>query len=170
MTSRVRRHGRALHDVRRHRLRTRCKFTPLDCKGVEADGTLRRLRQLFNREDLGGDVVLPGAFRESLATRGAAGIKMLFQHDPNQPIGVWTTLEEDAAGSMRGPPDADVANAREVHALMRAGALDGLSIGFRTVKARRDRAHAACAGSRRSISGRSRSSPFRCCRRRASPP
>ena len=43
-------------------------------------------------------MVLPGAFSESLRQRGAAGVKMLFQHDANQPIGVWSTLKEDARG------------------------------------------------------------------------
>lgn len=117
------------------------KFTPLDCRGIEPDGTFEGYASLFNREDLGGDVIQPGAFRESLAQRGAAGVKLLFQHDANQPIGVWVRLEEDSRGLVaRGVLMREVAKSREVHALMRAGALDGLSIGFRTVKARRDRA------------------------------
>jgi len=117
------------------------KFTPLDCKAVEADGTFEGYASIFHREDMGHDIVLPGAFRESLAERGAAGIKLLFQHDANQPIGVWTALEENSRGLYaRGRLMREVARAREVHSLMRAGALDGLSIGFRTVKGRRDRA------------------------------
>lgn len=116
------------------------KFTHLDFKHADADGTFEGYASLFNREDLGRDIVLPGAFRESLARRGPRGIKLLFQHDPNQPIGVWTVLEEDRRGLyVRGRLMREVEKAREVMALMRAGALDGLSIGFRTVKARRDR-------------------------------
>jgi len=96
---------------------------------------------VFDREDLAGDVVMPGAFADSLKARGTAGIKLLFQHDANQPIGFWTTLREDARGLYaQGRLMPEVAKAREVHALMRAGALDGLSIGFRTVRGRRDRA------------------------------
>jgi uncharacterized protein len=84
-------------------------------------------------------VIAPGAFRDSLARRGAAGIKMLFQHDPAEPIGVWTSLKEDARGLYaRGRLMPEVSRAREVLALMRAGALDGLSIGFRAVHGRRD--------------------------------
>jgi len=117
------------------------KFISLDFKKADADGSFEGYASLFNREDLGRDVVLPGAFRESLATRGARGIKLLFQHDANQPIGTWTTLEEDGRGLYaQGRLMRDVGRAREVMALMRAGALDGLSIGFKTVKARRDRA------------------------------
>lgn len=117
------------------------KFISLDFKQADADGSFEGYASLFNREDLGRDIVLPGAFRESLASRGTRGIKLLFQHDANQPIGIWTTLEEDSRGLYaQGRLMRDVAKAREVMALMRAGALDGLSIGFKTVKARRDRA------------------------------
>jgi HK97 family phage prohead protease len=115
------------------------KFTALDLKRAETDGAFEGYASLFNREDLGHDVVLPGAFKDSLAARGAAGIKMLFQHDPGQPIGVWTSLTEDVRGLYaRGRLMLDVARAREVLSLMRAGALDGLSIGFRAVAGRRD--------------------------------
>ncbi len=115
------------------------KFTALDFKGVEPDGTFEGYASLFDREDMGHDVIVPGAFRDSLAARGPSGVKMLFQHDPNQPIGVWIELAEDARGlRARGRLMPEVERAREVLALMRAGALDGLSIGFRAVRARRD--------------------------------
>ncbi len=117
------------------------KFTRLDLKAVEVDGSFGGYASLFHRADLAGDVVLPGAFSDSLVQRGVSGVKLLFQHDANQPIGVWTSLREDARGLYaEGRLMPEVTKAREVHALMRAGALDGLSIGFRTVKARRDRA------------------------------
>ncbi|MBL8235387.1 MAG: HK97 family phage prohead protease, partial [Bryobacterales bacterium] len=94
---------------------------------------------LFGREDLSRDIVIPGAFKESLARRGPRGIRMLFQHDPAEPIGVWEQIEEDRKGLFaRGRLMRDVARAREVLSLMKAGALDGLSIGFKAEKARRD--------------------------------
>ena len=66
-------------------------------------------------------------------------MKLLFQHDPNEPIGVWLELAEDSRGLFaRGRLMPEVTRAREVLSLMRAGALDGLSIGFRTVKGRTD--------------------------------
>jgi hypothetical protein len=118
---------------------TELKFTALNLKRVEPDGTFAGYASLFNREDLGGDLILPGAFRDSLASRGPAGIKMLFQHNPNEPIGVWLELAEDARGLWaKGRLMPEVARAREVLSLMRAGALDGLSIGFRTILGRRD--------------------------------
>ena len=141
--------GRALprHETMSHaasanaRPRHEVKFTCLDLKAVDTDGSFEGYASLFHREDLSRDVVMPGAFAQSLRERGTGGIKMLFQHDANQPIGVWSALKEDARGLYaQGRLMPEVAKAREVHALMRAGALDGLSIGFRTVKGRRDRA------------------------------
>lgn len=116
------------------------KFTPLEMKSVDKDGTFEGYASIFNREDMGGDIVLPGAFRESIGRRGPSGIKLLYQHDACQPIGTWTSIEEDTRGLyVQGRLMREVIRAREVHALMRAGALDGLSIGFKTIRARKDR-------------------------------
>ena len=115
------------------------KFTALDLKAVDEDGAFEGYASLFEKVDLGRDVIAPGAFRDSLAQRGAQGVKLLYQHDPGQPIGVWQSLREDARGLHAvGRLMPEVARAREVLSLMRAGALDGLSIGFRAVKAKRD--------------------------------
>ena len=115
-----------------------CKFAPVDLKSVTADGTFTGYASLFGEPDLAGDVVMPGAFAASLAERGA-GIKMLFQHDPAEPIGVWLDIREDDTGLfVRGRLMEEVARAREILSLMRAGVLDGLSIGFRTVTAHTD--------------------------------
>jgi HK97 family phage prohead protease len=115
------------------------KFTAAAVKDVTLDGCFEGYASLFGREDLGRDIMMPGAFRESLAHRGAAGIRMLFQHDPNQPIGTWVRIYEDARGLfVRGRLATEVAKAREILSLMRAGAIDGLSIGFRAVRGKRD--------------------------------
>ena len=106
---------------------------------VESDGSFSGYASLFGRVDLGRDIVERGAFARSLSRRGASGIRMLFQHDPAAPIGAWSEVREDARGLfVRGQLALDSAKAREVHALMRGGALDGLSIGFRTVRARKE--------------------------------
>ena len=118
---------------------TETKFARAALADVGEDGTFAGYASLFGKADLGQDVVLPGAFRASLARRGAGGIKMLFQHDPREPIGVWTEIGEDTAGLfVRGKLTTGVARAREVLSLIRAGALDGLSIGYRTVRGRTD--------------------------------
>src|SRR5207237_4230733 len=71
--------------------------------------------------------------------RGLRLTTMLFQHDPAEPVGVWLELPEDFRGlRARGKLIPEVARARELFALVKSGAVDGLSIGFRTVKGRID--------------------------------
>ena len=93
---------------------------------------------LFGDVDQGGDVVQTGAYAQSLTAVAAAGrsIKMLWQHDPTQPIGVWDEVREDAKGLwVKGRILGEVEKGREAVALIAAGAIDGLSIGYRTIKA-----------------------------------
>ncbi|MFG1361564.1 HK97 family phage prohead protease [Xanthobacter pseudotagetidis] len=106
---------------------------------MEAGLSIEGYACLFGVVDLGRDMVLPGAFRESLARRGAGGVRLLYQHDPAEPIGVWSEIAEDARGlHVRGRLSAGVKRARECAALIAEGALDGLSIGFKAVEARGD--------------------------------
>jgi HK97 family phage prohead protease len=64
---------------------------------------------------------------------------MLWQHDASEPVGIWTDMREDRNGlRVRGILLPEVKRARELAALISHGAIDGLSIGFRAVKARRD--------------------------------
>ena len=96
---------------------------------------------LFGKRDQGGDVVQKGAYAASLARLKATGraVKMLWQHDPTQPIGVWDEVREDAIGLwVKGRILTEVERGREAAALLTAGAIDGLSIGYRTVRAERD--------------------------------
>ena len=96
---------------------------------------------LFGKRDQGNDVVMGGAYGASLARLAAAGrrVKMLWQHDPTQPIGVWDEVREDATGLwVKGRILGVVEKGREAVALLGAGAIDGLSIGYRTVKSERD--------------------------------
>ena len=108
---------------------------------TDADGVFEGYASLFGVADLGRDVVMPGAFADSLRRRGAAGIRLLWQHDPSEPIGRWLSIAEDARGlRVRGRLNLAVERAREIHALLREGAVDGLSIGFRVLRARPERA------------------------------
>ncbi len=96
---------------------------------------------LFGRKDQGGDVVQIGAYASSLKRLEASGrrVKMLWQHDPGQPIGIWDEVREDAKGLfVKGRLLPEVEKGREAAALLAAGAIDGLSIGYRTIKAERD--------------------------------
>jgi hypothetical protein len=61
---------------------------------------------------------------------------MLWQHDPAQPIGIWDEVREDERGLfVRGRLLLEVRAAHEAHVLLQAGAIDGLSIGYRTLRA-----------------------------------
>lgn len=93
---------------------------------------------VFGVRDRGGDVVAPGAYGAALARMAAKGerVRMLWQHDQAAPIGIWDEVAEDAHGlRVRGRILTDVAKGREAAALLRAGAVDGLSIGYRTRRA-----------------------------------
>ena len=93
---------------------------------------------LFGQTDQGGDVVERGAYAASLKRMAEAGgrVRMLWQHDQGQPIGVWDEVTEDETGlRVKGRLLSEVAKGREAAALMVAGAVDGLSIGYRTIRA-----------------------------------
>jgi HK97 family phage prohead protease len=106
---------------------------------IAADGTVEGYASLFGEIDQARDMVMAGAFRQSLLLRGVRRIPMLFQHDPAEPIGIWQELVEDSRGLYaRGRLIPDVQRGREVLALVKAGAIDGLSIGFKTVQGRVD--------------------------------
>lgn len=110
----------------------------LDLKFAEANGdvaTFSGYGSVFGNIDNGRDMVMQGAFAESIASKGAKGVKMLWQHDPSQPIGTWTEASEDRKGlKMSGQLLLSLAKGREVYEMMKAGIVDGLSIGFKTMK------------------------------------
>ena len=115
------------------------KFVALGATEAVDDGLkVEGYASYFGEIDRGGDIVVKGAYAKSLtahATRGGQ-VKMLWQHDPAQPIGVWDEVREDARGLfVKGRILDEVARGREAAALIAAGAIDGLSIGYRTVKA-----------------------------------
>ncbi|ARE38459.1 prohead protease [Rhodovulum sp. P5] len=96
---------------------------------------------LFGAVDGGGDVVQSGAYAACLRQMSADGrrVKMLWQHDPAEPIGIWDEVREDERGLfVKGRILTDVARGREAAALVTAGAIDGLSIGYRTKRSSKD--------------------------------
>jgi len=109
---------------------------------IMTDGTvIEGYASLFGKRDQGGDVVQKGAYAVSLKALAGAGrrVKMLWQHDPAQPIGVWDEVREDGTGLyVKGRILTDVDKGRDAAALLAAGAIDGLSIGYRTLRAEKD--------------------------------
>ncbi len=106
--------------------------------GVKSDNTIAGYASLFGATDEGGDTVEPGAYAASLNALTKAGrkVKMLWQHDPGRPIGVWDEIWEDKKGLfVKGRLLNDVQLGAEAIALIKAGAIEGLSIGYRTRRA-----------------------------------
>jgi HK97 family phage prohead protease len=105
---------------------------------IDAEGRFAGYASVFNRLDSGGDIVLPGAFAKSLSKRRGR-IRLLFQHDPKEPVGIWESIAEDGHGLLvTGRLVPGVPRAEALRRLIENRALDGLSIGFRTVKASRE--------------------------------
>ncbi|KTQ96797.1 peptidase U35 [Aureimonas ureilytica] len=107
----------------------------LQIKALEETGEFEGYGSTFGGEpDSYGDVVAPGAFAESLAQHKAAGTmpKMFWQHDAREPIGKWLEAREDDKGLLlKGRLNMGVQRAREAYELLKAGDIDGLSIGYR---------------------------------------
>jgi HK97 family phage prohead protease len=99
----------------------------------DQDGVFEGYASVFEVVDNGMDVVAPGAFTKSLGQRK---VKMLWQHDASQVIGVWDEIKEDERGLfVKGRILKDVQKGREAMALMRVGAIDSMSIGYQTKEA-----------------------------------
>ena len=104
-----------------------------------AAGTFGGCAVAYGVRDSYGSVFLPGVFAASLAQHRKAGTRplLLWQHNPDEPIGVWEEVREDARGlAVKGRLILDTTRGREAHALLKAGALNGLSIGFRAQTAK----------------------------------
>ena len=105
---------------------------------LKEDNRIVGYASLFGLKDQGGDCVEKGAYADHLKNllRDGRSVKMLWQHDPSQPIGVWDEVFEDQKGLyVSGRILEDVRAGAEALALLRAGAIDGLSIGYKTVRA-----------------------------------
>jgi hypothetical protein len=110
------------------------KLAPLQIKaGVEDEDflTISGYGSVFGNEDMGGDMVMQGAFLDSIAS--GRKVKMLYQHDTAQVIGVFDSMSEDSYGlKMQGRISKKFGKGAEVAELIKMGAIEGLSIGFRT--------------------------------------
>jgi|JI8StandDraft_1071087.scaffolds.fasta_scaffold229247_2 HK97 family phage prohead protease len=111
-------------------------------QALSSHGVFAGYASLFGARDQQGDIVMPGAFAASLKRRGAENIRMLFQHNPAEPVGTWLDIHETPKGLyVLGRLNSKVQRGRELLSLLEDGGLDGLSIGFRTVLARSDKTH-----------------------------
>jgi HK97 family phage prohead protease len=112
-----------------------------EIKAVNADGTVEGYGSVFGVKDSYADIIQKGAFVKSIDAHreGKSMPAMLWQHDAAQPIGVWTEMSEDANGlKLKGKLAMDTVKGSEAHALLKMGAINGLSIGFMTKQAAYD--------------------------------
>jgi HK97 family phage prohead protease len=89
---------------------------------------------IFKNVDLGGDVVLPGAFRRSLKEHKESKQlpAMFWMHDPSRVPGKWLEMHEDKKGLVVRGVLADTDLGNEIHTLLKMDAVRGLSIGYVT--------------------------------------
>lgn len=123
-------------------LKTKNSGVGLDIKEVTDDGVVEGYASAWDVVDSAEEAVLRGAFKASLAASRKSGktIKMLHQHNRDEVIGVWDELTEDDTGlRVRGRLLVDVSPlALTVHGLLKAKALDELSIGYREIETKKD--------------------------------
>lgn len=105
----------------------------LEIRATGDDGSIEGYGSVFGVRDHYDDVIAPGAFVQSLREHKAAGSMpaMLWQHDAGSPIGVWMEMSEDKRGlKIKGQLALETVRGKEAYALLKMGALNGLSIGF----------------------------------------
>lgn len=106
------------------------ELTKVDSEGRTFEGYASTFRSpADDQPDHTGDMVMPGAFKRTLAERGHK-IRMLWQHDPGQPIGRFTELREDKAGLFVRGVISDTRLGRDVLSLLKDRAIDSMSIGY----------------------------------------
>ncbi len=106
-----------------------CEFKQLDTEG---DGAFEGYASIFGNKDLGNDVIRKGAFENTLKGKKPKQIKLLYQHKTDEPIGVIDSLSEDNKGLyIKGRLAMGTQKGKEVFELMKMGALDSMSIGYR---------------------------------------
>lgn len=109
---------------------------PFEVKAVDEAGVFTGYGSVFGNVDSYQEIVAPGAFSESLAAWKDAGKlpPVLWQHRSGEPIGPYLELREDTHGLFaKGHLLVDdVVRAKEARALMKAKAVNGMSIGFVT--------------------------------------
>lgn len=111
------------------RERKRLDFT-LNLKSISEEGRFAGYASVFDVVDNQRDVIVRGAFAGTIRNR-VSEIKLLWQHRMDEPIGVFTAMFEDARGLyVEGQLLKNVARAQEALALLKAGAISGLSIGY----------------------------------------
>lgn len=102
-------------------------------KALSEDGSFEGILAVYNNVDLGKDLIEPGAFKKTIAEKGTS-IPLLWQHDPDKPIGTLELIDAENGLYVKGQLVLDVPEARTAYSLIKANVIKGLSIGYDTVK------------------------------------
>ncbi len=105
----------------------------LKIKSIADNGVFDGYGSVFGITDSYGDIVMQGAFVDSLKSQQDIGRMpaMLWQHRSAEPLGVYTAMAEDSVGlKLAGQLAMDTVRGAEAYALMKMGAISGLSIGY----------------------------------------
>lgn len=108
---------------------------------LSEEGGIQGYASLFDIEDTGSDIVMPGAFTKTLREGSPWGaVKMLYQHDRREPIGLWPDLKEDNLGlNATGQIDTELFQGQQSYIRVKNKLIDGLSIGYRVIRDEWDR-------------------------------
>lgn len=106
----------------------------LEVKGVTDAGLFEGYASTFGERDLGGDIVVAGAFAKSLKSSGTKGVKMFADHDRRKRIGVWTDIVEDEKGLfVKGRLLLEKQDGKDAYIDLKEGVIDAMSIGYHAV-------------------------------------
>jgi HK97 family phage prohead protease len=104
-----------------------------EVKSIGSDGTFTGLASTYGNVDLGGDMVMPGAFTKTLSDKRGQ-LPLLMGHNPSAPIGLATLTDSPQGLQVRGELVLEADGAKSAYALLRKGVIRGLSIGYDTIK------------------------------------
>lgn len=116
-----------------------------EIKQIDEDGTIEGYGAIFGNRDSYSDIIEKGSFINTLVEKPTDKIKMLWQHRASEPIGFWTEIKEDEKGLYcKGKLLLKLTQAKEVYEMLKAGLIDGLSIGYNTVKSKIEEGEDEC--------------------------
>lgn len=115
---------------------TKLMSIDFDVKGISEQGGFEGYASVFDILDNQKDIMLNGAFARTLKEKGASGIKLLWQHKFDEPIGRFSVIREDLHGLyVEGNLAMETQKGREAYVLLKSGAINGLSIGYSVIEA-----------------------------------
>lgn len=103
-----------------------------DLKSTDETMSFSGYGAVFGNIDSYGDVIAPGAFAEALSQFKAGSVQpaMLWQHNPDWPIGVWSAMSEDGHGLQVEGKLASTTLGKDAYSLLKMNAVTGMSIGY----------------------------------------